>query len=313
MNILHSMMGKPAAPCAKGSRGEPFETAYYDEMGVNYSATSSEIKKAFRRTSLKVHPDRNGGDTEKFKRINTINEVLRDELKRRCYDAFGEDFENVENIGVFVESLTSETIGFKIGITLSQAIKGITKNIQIPVIEGRSRVLRDIHIHVRPGIHAGEKIIIHGKGNNEEGKLPGDVVCIVNIAEDPDFSRKGDCLIHRTKISLSDFIRRAPITVYHPSGESITILIEETDVFVEIVGKGATSDGNLYVIAEIDMPIFTDETRARMCDALRVQDVPVLETSVYHTVSIDDVNDAVRRTIPDQQEQQQGPPGCRQG
>ena len=42
---------------------------YYKVLGVSEKASGDEIKKAFRKLSLKHHPDR-GGDSDVFKKIN---------------------------------------------------------------------------------------------------------------------------------------------------------------------------------------------------------------------------------------------------
>jgi len=62
--------------------------SYYQLLGVNKEATSDEIKKAFRKLSMKWHPDRNKDDgaEEKFKEINNAYSVLSDPVKRREYD-----------------------------------------------------------------------------------------------------------------------------------------------------------------------------------------------------------------------------------
>ena len=68
---------------------------YYDILGVPKTATSEEIKKAYRKLALQYHPDKNGGDKEaeeKFKEISVAYDVLSDDLKRKQYDAGGQAF-----------------------------------------------------------------------------------------------------------------------------------------------------------------------------------------------------------------------------
>lgn len=62
---------------------------YYKILGVEKTASQDEIKKAFRKLAHKYHPDKNGGDEEKFKEINEAYQVLSDEKKRAQYDQFG--------------------------------------------------------------------------------------------------------------------------------------------------------------------------------------------------------------------------------
>ena len=62
---------------------------YYEVLGVSKDASADEIKKAFRRKAVELHPDKQGGDEEKFKEINEAYEVLKDQQKRQRYDQFG--------------------------------------------------------------------------------------------------------------------------------------------------------------------------------------------------------------------------------
>jgi len=57
----------------------------YKILNVEKSSSQEEIKKAYRKASLKHHPDR-GGNAEEFKKINRAYEVLGDEMKRRDYN-----------------------------------------------------------------------------------------------------------------------------------------------------------------------------------------------------------------------------------
>ncbi|NCU37671.1 molecular chaperone DnaJ [Candidatus Saccharibacteria bacterium] len=62
---------------------------YYEVLGVAKTASADEIKKAFRKAAVKYHPDKEGGDEEKFKEVNEAYEVLKDQQKRQRYDQFG--------------------------------------------------------------------------------------------------------------------------------------------------------------------------------------------------------------------------------
>jgi molecular chaperone DnaJ len=65
---------------------------YYQVLELTRSATEAEIKKAYRRLAMKLHPDRNQHDQEteeKFKEAKEAYEVLSDAQKRAAYDQFG--------------------------------------------------------------------------------------------------------------------------------------------------------------------------------------------------------------------------------
>ncbi|MBU0481892.1 MAG: molecular chaperone DnaJ [Proteobacteria bacterium] len=65
---------------------------YYDILGVSQSASTDEIKKAYRKIAMKYHPDRNQGDKkaeEKFKEAAEAYEVLGNLEKRKIYDHYG--------------------------------------------------------------------------------------------------------------------------------------------------------------------------------------------------------------------------------
>ncbi len=68
---------------------------YYKTLGVKRSASEVEIKKAFKKLSLKYHPDKNKKDPEKAKnmfiKVANAYEVLSDPKKKQIYDLQGEE------------------------------------------------------------------------------------------------------------------------------------------------------------------------------------------------------------------------------
>lgn len=88
---------------------------YYEVLGVKKDATGEEIKKAYRKKAMELHPDRNPDDPTaeaKFKEAAEAFDVLKDDNKRARYDRYGHsglhsggynepDFQNVSFEDIF--------------------------------------------------------------------------------------------------------------------------------------------------------------------------------------------------------------------
>ncbi|XP_015779345.1 PREDICTED: dnaJ homolog subfamily C member 1-like [Acropora digitifera] len=61
---------------------------FYDILGLQQDASASDIRRAYRKLSLQLHPDKNKEpDAEiKFRQLVAVSEVLKDEEKRKRYD-----------------------------------------------------------------------------------------------------------------------------------------------------------------------------------------------------------------------------------
>ncbi|CAK8565151.1 unnamed protein product [Lathyrus sativus] len=135
----------------------PLARDFYDVLGVNKNASSSEIKKAYYGLAKKLHPDTNKDDPEaekKFQEVSMAYEVLKDEVKRQQYDQVGHDaFVNQESNGFgdggaggfnpfeqifrdhdFVKNFFHQNIGGQdvktfVELSFMEAVRGCTKTI----------------------------------------------------------------------------------------------------------------------------------------------------------------------------------------
>jgi len=75
---------------------------YYVILGVNKNSKPAEIKSAYRKLARKYHPDVNPNNKaaeEKFKEVQNAYEVLSDPEKKKLYDTYGSQWENVQQGG----------------------------------------------------------------------------------------------------------------------------------------------------------------------------------------------------------------------
>jgi len=82
--------GKAGAKPAAASKPKD----YYKILGVGKNFNEKQLKKAYRKLSLKYHPDKNPDDpdaAEKFIEVSNAYEVLSDPQKRAVYDQYGEE------------------------------------------------------------------------------------------------------------------------------------------------------------------------------------------------------------------------------
>ncbi|NRA55024.1 MAG: molecular chaperone DnaJ [Gammaproteobacteria bacterium] len=139
---------------------------YYEILGVAKTATDKELKKAYKRLAMKCHPDRNPDDAtavDKFKELQEAYDVLGDEQKRGAYDQYGhagvdqsrggggpQDFGDVFG-DMFGDIFGGGGAGgrgrqrgpargadlrYNMELTLEEAVKGVSKDIQVPSLQG---------------------------------------------------------------------------------------------------------------------------------------------------------------------------------
>jgi molecular chaperone DnaJ len=136
---------------------------FYEILEVERTVSSDELKKSYRRLAMKFHPDRNPNDPTaegKFKEVKEAFETLSDPQKRAAYDQFGHAGVNQGGGsagfggGAGFADIFGEVFGdifgggggrsrayrgadmqYNLNITLEEAVRGTTVDIQIPTTE----------------------------------------------------------------------------------------------------------------------------------------------------------------------------------
>jgi DnaJ-class molecular chaperone len=177
---------------------------YYEVLGVDRNATESDIKRAFRELARKHHPDVNPVGGEQFREINEAYAVLSDREQRARYDRWGHPDDGASPFGAVVDAaqeILNDVLRRRRGkqkgrdqrytleVTFEEAAFGVSKIIQVPTEEGRTR---DFTVVVPAGSKDGTAKVFRGEGERGKGgAAPGDLHVIVRVAEHASFRRDG--------------------------------------------------------------------------------------------------------------------------
>lgn len=280
---------------------------YYKILGVDKTASQDNIKKAFRKLSVKWHPDRNNGSKEaetKFKEIAEAYEVLGDEAKRKEYDNPKTTFEFHSNGGPDFSHMNMDDIfrhfgmgGFDFGgqPRQQQPIKG--SNIRIKVTMTLEEVMNGCNKKIKikryePCSHCG------GSGMTAESRKR---TCKTCGGTGMAFSSNGFMSMQQTCPTCggSGYIIENPCRhcnghgVVQNSSSEIAFNIPrgvENGMQIEYAGLGNASphgkgtNGNLIVVIEIaEHPVFEVQGRDLVCGI----DVPALDAILGCEVEIE--------------------------
>ncbi len=252
---------------------------YYGILGIEKSASDSDIKKAYRKQAKLHHPDRNG-DEEKFKQITEAYDVLGDKTKRDNYDRFGSadgnpfggrnPFGDGEMGDIFAQFFgkredprRKKGDDFRVNMTIDfeEAYFGCRKEFSV---NGER-----IAMSFKPGLKTGQKFKVNGKGgwNPYNSEAPrGDIVIDINVLHNDTFIIQGSDLWVEHFLDWYDIMLGGKLTVNAPEGPIILKVPKNSTPgkVLRITGKGfpiynTESKGSLLVKLVAKYPDLTEE------------------------------------------------------
>ncbi len=282
---------------------------YYAVLGVSRGAADDEIKKAFRQKAKQYHPDANPNNASaeaRFKEVNEAYEVLRDADKRAAYDRFGPNWQQYQNFngdnpfsgsgeapftdmsGVFENffgGAGGRRGGFQSRADFPRAGQDIEQDVHISLreaYEGTQRIVskdgRDITVRIPRGAASGAKVRLAGEGHpGYKGGSAGHLYLIVQVADDPQFERKGDDLTVDVKVDAMTAMLGGVAEV--PTlGRPLRTKIRpgtQTGQKLRLAGKGMPKlrkdkeHGDLYARVIITVPTQLNADQRERAEALR--------------------------------------------
>lgn len=225
---------------------------YYNILGVTKTASQADIKKAYRKASMRWHPDRPDGDDRKFREINEAYDTLGDPEKRHAYDnptpQFRFDtggFRTTNNpFADFMNGFRpthqrNRDITINLTLTIHDVLSGKDLTTRYKVPSGR---IKEADITIPPGVANGTGIKFRGLGDDGHNMLPpGDLIVKIKIVEDPIWKRDGNNLVIKVYCSIFDCLLGGEVKIKTLEGRALSIKIPkgtQTDAKFSIPNQG---------------------------------------------------------------------------
>lgn len=249
----------------------------YQVLGVAHTASTDEIKKAYRRLARKLHPDLNPGDKaaeDKFKDVSVAYGLLSDPEKRKRFDAgeidangaeqpqrqYYRDFTSADQANPYTSEagyadFTDDDVFAEILRRSQQAHanrKGedLMYSLSIQFVEsvtGASKrvTLPDgstLDVTIPPGMLDGQMLRLKGKGAPGHGTgRPGDALIKVEVLPDSRFRLDGANVIVELPVSLSEAVLGGEVLAPTPTGDVMLTIPKHANsgTTLRLKGKGA--------------------------------------------------------------------------
>jgi DnaJ-class molecular chaperone len=248
------------------------DRSYYHILGVEKSASDKDIRSAYRKKAMQLHPDK-GGDESEFKLLVEAYEIISDPERRARYDQFGLQgirgssnrfssafFGDMRDL--FRGFAHAQPLVYNLELSLEDFFRGRTISVTLNS--------QKIEVEIRAGMPEGSEL--RGQILDESG-LRRDVSFVLHAKPHVTFSRRRADLYMEIHISLYEALTGFEKIVNHIDGQEFVITnksheVTRPDELLVVTGLGMPhfdinspkrfsggQRGDLFIRIKVDMPL----------------------------------------------------------
>jgi curved DNA-binding protein len=276
---------------------------YYQILGVSKNADPKQIKQAYKKASMKHHPDR-GGNHDEFVKVQQAYETLSNSDKKAAYDNpqpnfnqqsgfeeamrqanaqygnnpfAGTPFADMFNFNNRQRTPRNQDVNINASVTISDILTGKSLVARYTLNSGKQET---VTLDIPPGAKHGDTIKYQGLGNDGLGHFPrGDLNVKVLLKKQANWERDNDNLITKKTVNVFDLLLGCVIIIHTLDDRKVKLTIPkgtQPGQTFSIPGYGVPNikngrRGNLYVVIETKIPNIEEENIIQSISLLRNQ------------------------------------------
>lgn len=234
----------------------------YEILGLNNTASFEDIKKTYRRLSMKYHPDKNNGVdiNNKFSQINRAYEMLSTTNNNLQIVPINNNTKCI--VDEKIKKEINYTLFYNLTITFEQSYNGCTLPIDVDIIDYSNNNVSNntVYVDIFKGIDDGEIIIIKNRGHHFKNNNYGDIRVTIYINKSDKFQRRGMDLITNHTVTLKESLCGFEYNLTHLNNKVYKIKsnnITYPDKHITLSKLGIQRNnyiGNLIIIINVIYP-----------------------------------------------------------